>query len=484
MSNQHVATRRKAKAASAQPPPSPVSAKASLRPSANPSSKLVTKPSAKAKVVLKGSPAGPGTVTNPQTVNANANARVVSLKARAINAAHLCFPVSGVVDQVGVRVGDPVAQVDRNEIVSSMLQFPATGDPSLLDWDADAIANWIGQANQGNGALVRLQQDAAYAALDQAISARANAYFAKYADPNTVVQAMQSTYQAPNNFSTPGLLSKSQHLANLMTYSGQQWTGLKNQYGQVSFTGLTGGPTPLSNPAVVDHTESDITTDQPEVDSETQGVASTQVDEFTVTKANKVNQTIINKDFVFRIPYLEAQAQYERAQLSLADELFQETLRQQTVQNYQQVLMNELNSINLGVFRLQIAYLNGFVLAPFAGIVTGVYKQPGEAVRAGETVIRLEDSSEMYLMATVFYPGLIQGRQPPDTAGMTATITTSLYDAGGAPAQLTAEVLTARGGGADDKWELVLLYQNDGSQGPTLPLDYNFDFDDTTISFA
>ena len=411
--------------------------------------------------------------------------RIVSLRARPIQAAHLCFPVNGVVDYVGVRVGATVLQFDRGELIVTMLGFPTGADPSMLQMDADRISNYIGQTNEGNGALMRLQSEAAYAALNQAISARANAYFAKYADQTRMVQAIQNTYLAPGTLSIPSpQLSKSEHLANLMLCSGNQWMRLGSHYKQVQFTDLNNNTTALDSPAVVDHTESDITTNNPVVDSTTTGQAGENVNEQTRTDPNNVNQQITNKDFVFRIPYFEAQAQYERAQLSLGDELFAETMRQQTVKNYQQVLTNELNSINLGIYRLQIDYLNTFLNAPFAGTVTGIYKQPGEAVRAGETVVRLEDNSEVYLIGTVVYPGLIQGRQPPDTRGMTATIRTSLFDTGGASPPLTAEVLTARGCGDDDTWELVLRYFNDGKQGPVLPLDYYFDFDDTTISFA
>ena len=409
--------------------------------------------------------------------------RIVSLRARPIQVAHLCFSVNGVLDQVNVRVGDTVQQYDRQTVTSAMLQFPTQADPSLLAWDADAISSNVGQSNDDNRALMTVRDDGAYAALELAVNARSNAYFAKYADQSTLVTAIQNTYLAPNNLSTPPLLSKSEHLANLMSYSAQQWTGLRGQYSEINFTDLTNFTMPLSNPAVVDHTESDIVTSEPEVDSTTTGSRSQYVPETTKTPPYTVKQTITNKDFVFRVPYLEANAQYERAQLSLADELFAETTRQQTVQNYQQVLTNELNSIDLGVYRLQIAYLNTLLTAPFTGIVTGVYKQPGEAVRAGETVVRVEDNSQVYLIGTVVYPGAIQGRQLPDTSGMTATIQTSLYDGTTMPF-LTTEVLTARGCGDDETWELVLWYVNDGSKGPILPLDYCFDFDDTTISFA
>ena len=441
----------------------------------------------------------PTSPTNPPRL---ITARVVSLRARPIQAAHLCFQVSGVVAEVNVRIGTVVQQFDRQSLVNSMLQFPTSGDPSLLLYDADGISSYVGDSNDDNGALMMLRaaNEEAYAALDQAINARSNAYYAKYADQAGLVQALQSTYLT--NATVLPTVSKSQHLQNLLQISQQQWTGLSNSYSTTIFPSLNGPSQPMSAPAVVDHTYSWIktgepqvttTTNEPQVTTSIQGVQSEQVDEtnttfpYTVTTTTApytISQTIQNQDYVFRIPYLEAKAQYERAQLSLADELFAETTRQQTIYNYQQVLTNELNSLNLSVYRAQIAYLNTFLTSPFTGIVTGVYKQPGEAVRAGETVVRVEDNSEVYLLGTVVYPGAIQGRQLPDTPGMTATIQTSLYDAGGTSTPLTAEVLTARGRGDDDTWEVVLWYVNDGSSGPILPLDYCFDFDNTTISFA
>ena len=415
------------------------------------------------------------------------NAKIVSLRARPSQMAHLCFPVNGVAGQVNARIGDFVESFDRQGLTSSLLQFPSSGDPSMLNWDASHISDFLAwsQVNIGvmRGALMTVRNEEAYTALDQAINARSNAYFAKYADQPALVQAIQNTYLAPSNLSMPSLLSKSEHLANLMTCSEVQFNQLHDYVNHNYFTQNDGTEVSLSD-GVVDHTYSEISTLEPEVDSTTTGSASGQVKESTKTPGYEVDQYITNQDNVFRVPGYEALAQYERAQLSLGDELFAETMRQQTVQNYQQVLTNELNSINLGVYRLQIAYLNTFLTAPIPGTVTGVYKQPGEAVRAGETVVRLELNSELYLTGTVVYPGLIQGRQP-SRSGMTATIQTSLYDAGGTlTPPLTAEVLTARGGRDDDTWELVLQYTNDGVQGPVLPLDYHFDFDDTTISFA
>jgi multidrug resistance efflux pump len=419
-------------------------------------------------------------------------AKIVSLRSRPYYVNHLCFPVDGVLDQMNASIGSWVVQTfDRSELTTSMLGFPTGADPSRLLYDADGIDAYF--LTPPMIPLARIVSDAARVALDQAINARSNAYFAKYADQSTLVQAIQNTYLAPTNLPAPTLESKSEHLQNLMQISQQQWTALSDQYQATNFTSLANVTLPLgSTAAVVDHTESDIDTKEPEMDSTTSGSGGQNVLETTTTQPYKATQHITNQDFIFRTPYSEAQAQFERAQLSLADELFGETMRQQTVQNYQEVLSNELNSINLGVYRLQIAYLNTYLWPPLEGWVTGIYKQPGEVVRAGETVVRVEGTGIAYLIATVVYPGLIQGRQFPDQPGMTATIQTSLYDAGGTPTTLTAEVLTARGCGDDDTWELVLMYINTGNSNlfgggtstPILPLDYHFDFDNTTISFA
>ena len=109
---------------------------------------------------------------------------------------------------------------------------------------------------------------------------------------------------------------------------------------------------------------------------------------------------------------------------------------------------NELDSIDISVYHLQIAFLKTFLLTPISGTVTGVYKQPGDAVRAGETVLRVEDNSSVYLIGTVVYRG-------PIGIGMTAQISTSLYDVSGAPTTIPGTIVSARGRGADDIWEIV-----------------------------
>ena len=60
--------------------------------------------------------------------------------------------------------------------------------------------------------------------------------------------------------------------------------------------------------------------------------------------------------------------------------------------NLKQVFDNELQNIDLDVKRLQIAYLNTILMSPISGVITGIYKNPGDWVQAGEPVIRVENN--------------------------------------------------------------------------------------------
>jgi len=137
-------------------------------------------------------------------------------------------------------------------------------------------------------------------------------------------------------------------------------------------------------------------------------------------------------------------------------------------------------------------------MSPISGIVTGIYKQTGDAVRAGEPVARVENNNFIYLVATVVHRGpvvvvpladalavLASAPFPsPPPPNSTVTVQTTLFGALGPLTPLTGVVVSARGHRDDDKWDLVVLCKNslDGSGNPTFPLGYHFDFDDTTVT--
>jgi HlyD family secretion protein len=191
-------------------------------------------------------------------------------------------------------------------------------------------------------------------------------------------------------------------------------------------------------------------------------------------------QTIVNTDYGYRVPYLESAAQLERAQISLMDQQFAQYMYGQNLPSLATVFANELTNIDASVYRLQVAYLNTILMSPIAGTITGIYKNPGEPVRAGEPVIRVEDSSTVYLMATVVYRG-------PVAIGSTITVSANLFDQSpSVPATLTGSVVSVRGHRDDDKWDIIATCANplNAASQPTFPLGYHFDYDDAKVTIS
>jgi biotin carboxyl carrier protein len=189
-------------------------------------------------------------------------------------------------------------------------------------------------------------------------------------------------------------------------------------------------------------------------------------------------QHIYNTGYGYRIPSLESQAQNERAQISLIDQKFAAFMYAQNLPNLAKVFPNEWNSIVDDVYRLQIAYLNTILISPISGIVTGVYKNTGEAVRAGEPVIRVENYNTVLLEASLIFRGLISIDQ-------TVTVTTALFDASSTgPISIIGIVVAARGHGNDDQWNVIVECNNLVSLKPIFPPGYRFDYDNTTVTIG
>ena len=166
-------------------------------------------------------------------------------------------------------------------------------------------------------------------------------------------------------------------------------------------------------------------------------------------------QSITTSDGVFRHPFYEAQARYERAQISLIDQRFAAFMYTQNLPNLGTVFDNELQSIDGDVYQLQVAYLNTILMSPIPGLVTGVYKNPGDAVRAGEPVIRVENYAVILLEASLIFRGPILVGQT------TVTVTTSLFGASSQQATtLPGLVVAARGHGDDDQWHVIIQCDN------------------------
>ena len=489
-----------------------------------------------------------------------ADAKIVSLRTRPLNVAHLCFEVSGILGGLSVNLGDEIVLANPNPGQFAMFPFdkfyqtlsampmptvpaypgpvgghPSPADPSLLLYNVEKI-----QADTRNSTLAWLRAESVKTALTKAIMARQNAFFAKYANKDLpasytasgapmggIIATMRQYYDPNVDHSKPDTLGKlaqnSQDIWNQIYPQYQNYqagpvkTGVNTlssditSYGY-SFSGgnvnrisaegvtndialtepsappppsdwpppfwpLSGQPDlPQAPPRVTDQGFLVGFTGNALMNATMDSSMSSQVG--SSQDRARQDQTITPSDFGYRVPMIEAAAQYHRAQISLIDQKFAQFMFGQNLPNLEAVFTNELNSIDADVYRLQIAYLNTILMSPIVGTVTGVYKRPGEAVRTGEPVIRVEDSKNVLLEGTLVYPG-------PIYKGSTLQLTTNLFDS--APSKVvTGTIISARGRSVDDQWEVVVQYPNDGSGAgaPILPLGYHFDYDDTTVSIT
>jgi hypothetical protein len=457
-------------------------------------------------------------------------AKVVSLTVLPYQVSQLCFSVSGILQKLNAQLGQTVSAFDLTGAYSTIggdllintqggLGPTMPGDPSRLLYDAAAIDP------VAISSLATLRAEPIKAALTKAINARQNAYYAKYGNIATIAAEAKKYYsQSP---SVPD--SKPNRLQTLSQLAHQQNTQLQNAYQHDQIDG------------VVKHTKSQLTSqtttsgtdkswgqsDDTEEDGMVRGQeegsglnASTPVSvaagtappplslstkglpkytfpltdvgyatadaDFGVTTevsqstgSATESQTIVNTDYGYRMPSIESQAQNERAQISLIDEKWNTLLAFQNVDQLDVVLPNQLQSMDLDVYRLQVAYLDTMLFSAIAGIVTGVYKNPGDPVRAGEPVVRVESVDAILIAGSVIYPG-------PITVGTAVTINTNMFDAGG-PISIPGVVVAVRGYRQDNEWQIVVSQttESDGL-GNTfgLPLGYRFDYDDTTIEIA
>jgi len=323
---------------------------------------------------------------------------------------------------------------------------------------------------------------------------------------NTLSNLKSTTYTTDSSTATPSLTTTT--TPNLTTTTSGQSTqyGIEgSDFSNVAIGAIgnsMGDPPPAFGEAGWAFSSPDHS-DQMSVQEDASGETSSQTGMTSAVESGQEastggayaveNENIYNYDYTYRVPFVEAQAQNLRAQISLNDQQFSLTLATQNVpQLLTTILPNELNSIDLSVYQLQIGFINTVLLPTIGGTITGVFKYPGDAVRAGEPVIRIEDNSQMLVVARLVYPGPINvytAASPP--AGSQVTISTNLYDTGPAPpptppqATLPGKVVAARGAGDDDLWDVVILCTNPIVSGaPVYPIGYTFDYDNTTVTIT
>jgi hypothetical protein len=436
-----------------------------------------------------------------------ATAKVVSLSVRPLQASHLCFEVGGILGECKAQLGDPVAAFDFAAFYLTLKSFGtslASGDLSRLVFDSFAIHDFAQPST-----LAALRAEGRKVALNKAIDARQNAFNSKYINIPAIVSRMLGDYSPSISDSKPNRLKRLSTLSQQQADELQKAYASDNRMGVVKTTNskldskldssgsstTTGNRDGKSNELGDDAFTTDVTFPPPPLDfqgrihrddptihgSFREGRSSESSSEKSAsTGSASQKQEIANTDYGYRIPFLECQAQNERAQISLIDERFTQFMAGQSVANLgftelSRMFTNELNSIDNDVFQLQVAYLNTILMSPISGTVTGIYKNPGDAVMAGEPVVRVENNADIYLVATLIFRG-------PISIGSKVRVKTTRFEVSGATTSVGGPVVAVRGQREDDQWEVIVKCKNlDGGGNPIFPLGYHFDFDDTTV---
>lgn len=455
--------------------------------------------------------------------------QVVSLKVAPSESAILCFGLDGIIGLPAVSLGRAVTGFDFASFYAK-LGSTVNGDPARLIYDSQSISTDPAVAAS---TLMTLRAEPRKAALDKAIAARENAFYQKYANQAAVIARQRLYYDAANPDSKPA------RLAALSDIAQHQAIALNNEYqtdgrqGVVksttselrSTTTSSGGSLTLAGGDALTCSSANSLQDNisagPIVRTGTNGTesagrdaqgnmtptgtsATTSINENTappsvttygtssaqqsslslagMTSSGKVqlNQEIANTDYGYRVPSLENAAQNHRAQISLMDEQFAQFMASQNLPYLERVFANELLAIDLEVKRFQVAYLDTILMSPIDGIITGVFRQPGEGVRTGQAAIRVEASTPVLLVGTIVYRGMI-------SLGAAVTVTSTLFsDTGSGPTNIAGTIVGAEGHKSeDDWWDVAITYDNrDGDGNPILPLHYRFDFEDTSVMIS
>jgi hypothetical protein len=385
---------------------------------------------------------------------------VVNLMARPSIYADLSFEVGGIIKSMNASLGQSVPAFDFDSVYTTLgvatesFSFTPGGKgavttvikpvkidmPESLDNSAD-ILSAVSRLE-----LMCLRSEDVKAALDQTCALRANIYLGKHSDKSAVIAKMREYYDPSKSHSKPA------YLAHLRSLASQQFNSLTAAYGSDT------------RPDVVTTTSSLLHSD-----------ATERIGQNNSVNTSSSDQTMTYTDYGYRIPTLEADAQNARAQISLIDEQFAQYMAGQSLPALESVFANELKAIDMDVKRLQVAFLNTILLSPITGVVTGIFKQVGEAVIAGERVIRIENNSSLLLTGVIVYPGMLSLQDK-------VTIKTNLFSSS-TTATLPGTIVAARiDKSGDDHWEVVISCVNsDGSGNPVLPLDYVFDVGDTSV---
>ncbi|RKT10555.1 HlyD family secretion protein [Paraburkholderia sp. RAU2J] len=439
-------------------------------------------------------------------------AKAINLRVRPLQSVDLCFPVDGILagfwqedpgssgaTQNDIHLlGKKVKAFDLGNLYSQLStvhppgiwKFSGPGKPAVfeplsdslqplgwgrLKYDSKAIRDAMSES-----ILFELRAEQVKAALDKAVGQRENIWVQKY--EVSVYEATKLVYDRtdPN--------SKLNRLKRLAAISQDQHDRLDAEY--VADFPKDGSGAPVWNKGVIKQSVTGGSVSSNKVQTQIQDSKTTIQSWLTDGSFPTENNSSSTRGYDYRTPSLENDAQLERAQISLRDE----QLSAVSTTNYAcgslverkatelgpdgltvRYLANDLAAIDLDIKRLQAAYMDTLLVSPIDGVVTGVFRNIGDSVRAAQPVIRIENDAEIYLVGTLKYPGLLQIDQ-------SISVSTQLADTS-EPRSVSGKVRAVRGHDSEDNlWDVLILCNNREGGQAQFPINYNFDFDTTTVT--
>lgn len=355
--------------------------------------------------------------------------------------------------------------------------------------------------------LFAIRNDLLASGLQQSVAQCELAFLDRYKHKDRLAAAMRKVYPADPAVPNGKLrrleelrgLSERQAAALKSAYETMQWnsvvsdsvTQIRNIGDTVSTTYLTpvAMKTPTHNISV---TNSPNPSEQIVRDTVTIPQTWVQGDTWADIKASSLTfpsqKTISTNDLThlsttrnteFRHPSLENAIQDQRAQLAIQEELLASEAASFRVPDAEALMDKEYEIIDWEVRKSQLRFLHSFLIPPFDGIVTAIYKDTGDAVQAGEPVVRVENDDVVFLVGIIHHRGLVR------VGDQMVLRSRNLFE-GGTPASpevtFTSRVVAVRGHDADDdEWDLITRCDN---RSHTLPINFNFDRDTTRVEIS
>lgn len=418
-------------------------------------------------------------------------AKIKSLTVRPCKSADLSFPVQGIIDDFAnsLYLGAQLEKFDLSDYIDSLHEYNEDGTPKIN------LAQLIQDLKIGSVAMLR--NNTLKYNVKQMESERAKQYLDWHKHAEEIANYFTETY----NNTTENKVSV---LESLYDTIDDMYKGLKSQYETDA------------NTEVIKHTATkQKNISNSENDSFIASIRMQQKKHSVHAAVNpggghhhipdisSVPQKFINGQWVdmqdeqpefhsqknkssvemnaegqvssgeYRHPYLMSQTQRHEYVSELLDRILNSKTIAKKAPDLKDIWSHDLEILNSELNKTQIALINTFLFIPFSGEITGIYKNPGEAVRAGEAVLRIENNDEIYLVGIIQHRGLL-------SVSSSDNVELKVIIDEGVEHTLNGRIVSIRGHESDDDvWDIILKFNNTIG----LPNNYTLDNRNATINF-